>query len=111
MIGIYKIQNLITGEIYIGQSRNIEDRFYQHLHHYDSKIDKAIHEYGAHNFHFDIVELCEPELLDTKEDYYIREYKSNIDGIGYNIVRGGQHNIGESNSNVKLTEKDMKMKL
>ena len=30
MIGIYKIENLVNGKIYIGQSQNIERRWREH---------------------------------------------------------------------------------
>lgn len=107
MIGIYKITNLLTGEVYIGQSKNIEERIKQHLYHYDSYIDYTISDIGAEYFSFEVLELCNPEDLDSREDYYINLYKSNLYGFGYNIVRGGQHNKGESNANVKLTELDV----
>ena len=107
MIGIYKITNLLSGETYIGQSTDIEQRFREHIYHSESYVDEKIHEIGVENFGFEVVELCEQNQLDLREDYYINFYKSNVPGYGYNIVRGGQHNIGESNSNVKLTEKDV----
>lgn len=41
-VGIYKITNLTTGRIYIGQSKNIERRFIEHntLSHNSERIDK-----------------------------------------------------------------------
>lgn len=107
MIGIYKITNLLTGEVYIGQSTNIEQRYKEHIYHKDSYIDEIIHEQGIENFSFEVLEICKKEQLDSREDYYINLYKSNLNGFGYNIVRGGQHNKGESNANVKLTEQDV----
>lgn len=53
------------------------------------------------------MELCEESMLDSLEDYYIKIYHSNDPGYGYNVARGGQHNIGESNPNCKLTEFDV----
>ena len=52
-----------------------------------------------------MLEECTENELDDKEDYYIQLYNSINNG--YNQVRGGQYNIGESNSNVKLTEQDV----
>ena len=105
MIGIYKITNLKTNQSYIGQSLDIEKRFKEHIYHKDSYIDKAIHDEGISNFSFEILEECKAEELDFKEDYYIQKYNSNKNG--YNLIRGGQHNIGESNPNAKLTEQDV----
>ena len=107
MIGIYKITNLLSGQSYIGQSKNIEQRFKEHMYHNSSNIDIAIHELGVENFSFEILELCTEDQLDIKEDYYIQLYKSNIDGFGYNLIHGGRHNKGESNPNSKLTEQDV----
>ena len=109
MIGIYAIRNSINGKMYIGQSRDIMHRWEQHVYHRcaitASEIDKAINEFGLQNFDFIILDLCEPEELDMKEDYYIRYYKTCSEG--YNQILGGQDNIGESNSNAKLSAKDV----
>ena len=86
--GIYKIENLINGKIYIGQSINIEKRFKQHIYN-DSNmaIHRAIVKYGADNFDMSIVELCDKELLDEKEIYWIEYYDSFNNG--YNNTTGG----------------------
>ena len=109
MVGIYKLINIITGQIYIGQSKDLAKRLEEHFYHRTatnaSPIDKAINYYGIQNFFFQIIEICDEKDLDWKEDYYIRSYQSNI--YGYNIIMGGQHNIGESNSNAKLTANDV----
>ena len=90
--GIYKITNLIDGKIYIGQSRNIEQRFQQHklipfrksADDYDKVLYQAIREYGLDNFQFEIIEECKEEELNQKENYYIDFYKSNNPDYGYN---------------------------
>lgn len=107
MIGIYKITNLLTGEIYIGQSKDIHQRFKEHIYHNESYIDYSINEIGREFFSFEILEECDIDKLDSREEYYINFYKSNHYGFGYNISAGGQHNVGESNSNSKLTEFDV----
>ena len=109
MMGIYRIYNLITGQSYIGQSRDISKRIDEHFYHRTatkaSYIDKDINKFGICNFAFQILELCESNNLDQKEEYWINYFRSNI--YGYNIVAGGQHNIGESNSNHKLNSQDI----
>ncbi len=112
MIGIYRLYNVITGESYIGQSVNLLNRLNDHLKSNatpsnQSLIANAIRYYGINNFMFQILELCNKEDLDWKEDYYIRLYRSNIYGLGYNVSMGGQNNIGASNPNSKLTEYDI----
>ena len=67
MIGIYKIENLINGKVYIGQSNNIERRFSQHQSSYEQKrfldkpLYKAFAKYGIENFSFTIIEECSIE--------------------------------------------------
>lgn len=113
MIGIYCITNKITGEQYVGQSINIEERKHQHFYNYqcDSKesnkvLYKAMRKYGVNNFIFSILEECLPEELNNKETFWI----DNLDTYyhGYNMNRGGDNfSIGENNSNTKLTDKDV----
>ena len=109
MVGIYKLINIITNQLYIGQSKDLAKRLEEHFYHRTasnaSLIDKAIGYYGIQNFLFQIIEICDEKDLDWKEDYYIRFFQSNI--YGYNIVAGGQHNMGESNANVKLSANDV----
>lgn len=109
MIGIYRIYNLINGKSYIGQSKDLFKRFDEHICHRNcknsSEIDKDIGQYGINNFAFQILEICDFSDLDWKEAYYIKYFKTDI--YGYNIITGGQNNIGESNSNHKIKEHDV----
>lgn len=75
--GIYKITNLLSGKFYIGQSIDINHRFYEHkigagLAH-NSAIDEAIKKYGAENFSYEILEECPKEELFSKERYWAEE--------------------------------------
>lgn len=114
--GIYKIENLINHKIYIGQSKNIELRWKHHLWEaqndkqvqYNYSIHKAFRKYGIDNFSFDIIELCEPDKLNEKEQYYISFYDSY--NKGYNETKGGESGpalIGENNPKAKLTRQDV----
>jgi len=107
MIGIYKIQNLLSGEVYIGQSKDIEQRFKEHIYHINSYIDQVIFDIGKEFFSFEILEICNIDELDQREKYYINYYHSDVEGYGYNLTSGGCHTIGEDNPNSKLTEKDI----
>lgn len=86
-IGIYKIENLINGKIYIGQSTHIETRWQEHCRaSAQSLIAKAIRKYGKENFSFQIVEeTSNITELDALEVKYIRQYNSLIPN-GYNIT-------------------------
>lgn len=110
-VGIYKITNLITGRIYIGQSKNIERRFIEHntLSHNSERIDKNINLYGKENFSYEILELCDVSELDKKEIYYINLFLNNNYKL-YNIINGGQGKgtrAGSNNGNAKLTDEEV----
>lgn len=91
--GIYKIENLINGNVYIGQSRDIERRIKCHKSklannkHYNEHLQSAVNKYGIDNFSFDIIETCGISELDQKEIDYIKKYDSYKNG--YNRTAGG----------------------
>lgn len=95
MIGIYKIQNLINGKCYIGQSIDIEKRwkveknsaFNENSKSYSYPISKAFRKYGIENFDFQVLEICNKESLNEKEKYWIQYYDSYQKG--YNQTLGG----------------------
>lgn len=107
MIGIYKITNKHTGEVYIGQSDNVERRLSEHKKKRFQNIDNYINILGVENFNFEIIEECSKELLDEKEQFYIQKYDSREHG--YNFQYGGFNNSqGEGNGRARLTEDDVR---
>lgn len=92
--GIYKIENLINGKIYIGQSIEIERRWQKHLAATDDfLIHKALRKYGKKNFSFTILEECDLLELDKKELFWIEKYNC-IVPKGYNMIPGGSNGAG-----------------
>ena len=88
--GVYRIKNIIEDKSYIGKSRNIEQRWKQHIgtlksnKHINSKLQSAFNKYGLDSFEFTILEETDkPELMDYFESYYIEKYNAINDG--YNI--------------------------
>ena len=87
--GIYKIENLINHKSYIGQSIDIEKRWYDHKHSNDNfAIHAAMRKYGIENFSFEIIEECSKEDLDEKECFWIQKFNS-LTPNGYNMIEGG----------------------
>lgn len=88
--GIYKITNLTNGMCYVGQSVDIANRWKQHIKRgigaeapTKNKLYPAMAEFGVENFSFEMVEECEKELLDKKEDYWQEFFKAKE--FGYSI--------------------------
>lgn len=102
--GIYIIKNDINNKVYIGQSINIYKRIQEHFWKaeclkdisYNSALHLAIRKYGKEHFYWEVLEECEPNLLDERERIYIEQYNS-ISPNGYNILSGGQQYRKEPN--------------
>ena len=77
MIGIYKIENLIDGNLYYGSSKNIQKRWKTHRSQLDSGkhgnvyLQRAWIKYGNDSFIFEIVEECSLDILLEREQYYL----------------------------------------
>lgn len=119
--GIYKITNKINNKNYIGKSKNIEQRWKQHI--YEAKqgstraLCRALNKYGQANFNFEIIESISLEEYDTlsneREKYWISYYNSFSDQ-GYNMTEGGDGGhpkriyIGGFGDSALATEKEVK---
>ena len=89
LTGIYCIRNSVNGKCYVGQSRDIKLRFYQHQYHRKSYIGNAITKYGIEAFNWEILELCTEELLDDRECHWIATLNC-MNSNGYNLKSGGE---------------------
>lgn len=95
--GIYVITNKINNKQYVGKSKNIQKRWYDHrnksMHpkkkdEFTSLLYQAIREYGLDNFTIQILEECSIEELNDKEVYWISKLGTFYDG--YNNDFGGE---------------------
>ena len=94
MIGIYKITSP-KGRIYVGQSIDLERRFnnYKSLNcEGQIKVYRSLLKHGHEKHIFEILEICEEDILNSKERYW-QDY--------YNV-------IDRENMNLKLTESNGK---
>lgn len=98
--GIYLITNKKTGQKYIGQSINIENRWRQHCNGRNEKnsyIDDSIAKYGKTNFELTILEEVPQEKLSEREQYWIAKYDTFENRKHYNLTPGGESLFGEDN--------------
>lgn len=93
IIGIYKITNLQTKEVYIGQSKDIKERWREHLKcglgidtPAGNKLYASMKQYGVDNFSFELLCSCKAEELNEKEKSFIDLYDSY--NFGMNSNRG-----------------------
>jgi len=86
--GIYMITNKLTKDFYIGQSKNLYNRFLNYFNPAylkrspNSRIGRAILKYGYSKFSLTILEYCDKADLTTREQYYL----DNLNPI-YNILK------------------------
>ena len=104
---IYKITNLTTGKIYVGQAVSHilnhkryrpyghQGRFRCHISEAFSNkknqstfLNNSIRKYGIKDFVVDLIEYCKIKDADEREIYYIKEYNSLFPN-GYNLKNGG----------------------
>lgn len=75
--GVYKIENLVNGKIYVGSSCKISFRWKRHLYHLrhnihnNKKLQRSYNKHGEDSFLFEILELCTPEELFIREQAWI----------------------------------------
>lgn len=88
---IYKITNDLNDKVYIGlTTRTLDLRWREHCRKQEQLIDKVIHLYGSEHFTISLVEECDDNLLDEREQYWIKYYDSYNNG--YNCTLGGRNN-------------------
>ena len=110
-IGIYKIENLVNGKLYIGQSVNLRKRRTRHFtelrnnKHTNPHLQRAFNKYGEKNFNFEIILYCNTEDLNYYENFFINLYKTQ--SSGYNICYAGSvpDNSGKKNGMYGVTPK------
>ena len=94
--GIYKIINTITGDFYIGSSKNIKSRLACHKcqstwnEHPNNPMYLDMRKYGIENFVFEVLAEVEPEELKEAEQKFIETLKptyNRCNAKGLNVER------------------------
>lgn len=91
---LYKITNVLSSKIYIGQTVNPSRRWNDHKWLSKNKPEQYIHyamaKYDTSNFTFEIIATCRSSSdANEIEAILINQYDSRNSKIGYNIAPGG----------------------
>lgn len=97
--GIYMITNLRNNKRYVGSSKNLSSRKWQHFNnlknntHANKYLQSSYNKHGVEFFNFSILQKCSLEDLITRENYWIEIFSSLDSKYGYNLSipleRGG----------------------
>lgn len=105
--GIYKITNP-NGHVYIGQSININRRFYEYRKlkgfKNNTRLFNSLKKHTPENHTFEILEQCEIDELNIKEIYYIELFQSFNTDHGMNLHTGGNNHKTSEETIKKLSE-------
>ena len=97
--GIYKIEHIASGRIYVGSALCLKKRWKVNRDnlnagsHYNRKLMNAWRKYGHRAFHFSMLELCRSEVLLKREQYWLNELQP-FECRGYNICRVAGSKLG-----------------
>lgn len=106
--GIYKIECVITGAVYIGYTVDMYQRYrtYERVRCSDTGVTESLYQYGLENHTFEIIHVVERSNFLNKMDFvleldrleveYIKKYNSYYkdNDKGLNRTRGGGVKIG-----------------
>lgn len=130
MEGIYLIYNEVTDKYYIGQGKDVYERWRHHLYcmkhgiHHNHEIQEDYNKYGKDSFKFCVLENCTNR--NERESFWIEEYSKcrkmynktsggvsgyevnpdSIDLMRKSLVENGSVR-GSRNGSAKLTERDV----
>ncbi len=92
---VYAITNTVNGKMYIGSTKNFENRKKQHLYylrkgtHINIILQRSFNKHGESAFIFSILEEVEKPMLLDVEAVYIRKYNTKCNGYNIADANGG----------------------
>ena len=102
--GVYRIINTVTGDFYIGSSKNVKSRWAVHkCPSYWNKCPnnpmyQDMQKYGVDKFDFQVLEVVEPEELKEREQQFIERLNptyNDRNANGWDIERYKEYNKTE----------------
>lgn len=91
--GVYKITNIINGKCYIGRTSCFYRRSHHYIYDFHNQRSRQINEYllrsmnkhGLDNFTFCVIEICDKEIVEDRELFWMDYFQSTNRDIGYNL--------------------------
>lgn len=119
IVGIYKITNTITGDFYIGSSKNVKRRLESHKkpsvwkQHPNNLLYQDMQKYGTDKFVFEIIAEVEVEQLKEAEQQFIETLKPtyndrNADGLNVERFKEYQKEYQKSDKRKESNRKYQK---
>lgn len=100
---IYKHTLKITGQVYIGQTNNIKDRWKPSAYKNCIKFYNAIQKYGWDNFeHTILIDNLTIDEANKLEEEYIKQYDSINNG--FNLSSGGLNHLASEETKQKMSQ-------
>ena len=101
IIGVYKITNTVTGDFYIGSSKNVKQRWASQKcqsvwnNHPNKQLYQDMRKYGTNKFEFEVLAEVEEDKLKEMEQQFIETLKptyNNRNSKGWDIERRKEYN-------------------
>lgn len=109
--GVYAIINMLNNHKYVGSSKDIRKRLYQHRcklnnnTHHSVHLQRAFNKYGSDKFYVCILEVCQPvrdTLIFLEQKYLDLNPEYNIAKIAYSPAQSTQSDSARKKRSVKL---------
>ncbi len=106
--GIYIINSDVDSRSYIGSTRCFWTRFRRHRSALNRgtagsyRLQQFVNQHGIGSLAFQMLEVCEPEVLVKREQHFLDLYRSYLPKLGFNICH-----FAESTHGSKLTDKQL----
>ena len=110
--GVYKITNTITGDFYIGSSKDVNRRWAEHKfpsrwkRFPNNPLYKDMRKYGLEKFVFEILEEVEPNFLKEKEQEFIETLKPTYNDRNANGLDTERHKEYKKEYNKEYRKSD-----
>ena len=90
---IYKITNIVNGKCYIGRTSDFYRRSHHYVYDFNNQRSRQINEYmlrsmikhGIEKFTFSVIEVCDQDIMEERELFWMRYFNSTSRDFGYNL--------------------------